>query len=81
MKKKQTPEHIAKRIASRKANGQPWHSEESRKNQGLALKGRIVTKRTRKLISEAKKGKPQSPEHIALRIKNKMATMAERNKK
>lgn len=48
--KHQTEEHIKKRIESRRNNGKPWQSEESRKKIGIASTGRHHSEETKEKL-------------------------------
>ena len=81
---KQSPEHIAKRMASRRESGKGWNKETSQKisdslkgrpspNKGKSI-GAMSEERKKKISDTMKgrkspmKGRKQSPEHIAKRL-------------
>lgn len=61
--RKQPPEVVSRRIAARKTNGQPWHSERTKKRIGFGGRGKKVSLSTRRQISKSLKGRSLSLEH------------------
>jgi len=69
--KKQTAEHIRKRIEARKRSGKSWHSSDTKEKIGNFHKGKVITEEIREKMSRAGKGKKQSEEHIRNRINSR----------
>ena len=59
LKLNQTEEVKAKRINSRKANNEIWHTDETREKISKSQIGKIVSEDTRKKQSDAARGKPK----------------------
>jgi group I intron endonuclease len=79
--KKKSPAHIEK---MRQANLGKTYSDETKQKVSASLMGNsralgnVLSDKTRKLMSEAHKGKKQDPDWIAKRIASRMATLAAR---
>lgn len=58
------PESYEKAVRTRKANGQPWHSEETKRKNGLKHKGKTISPETREKLSLAGMGKKPSQTSI-----------------
>lgn len=54
---KVAPEVLEKRVQSRKANGRPWHSDETRRKMSLSHQGQRNSMEARTKISRALKGR------------------------
>lgn len=79
--KKKSPAHVEK---MRQANLGKTYSDETKQKVSASLignsraLGNVLSDKTRKLMSEAHKGKKQDPDWIAKRIASRMATLAAR---
>jgi group I intron endonuclease len=79
--KKKSPAHIEK---MRQANLGKTYSDETKQKVSASLMGNsralgnVLSDKTRKLMSEAHKGKKQDPDWVAKRIASRMATLAAR---
>ena len=49
--RKHSPESIAKRVATRKAKPEPWHSDETKQKIGMGKLGTVVSEETREKLS------------------------------